>query len=117
MQEGMPKCEPTLLEPITSVEVTSPQEYTSKVMQLLTGRRGQILGYEGRSDWKGWDKISAYLPQAEMQGFIVELRSLTMGVGSFNWKFDHLQEVPDKVAEKVLATPSNGNGKTNGNGK
>ncbi|MFB2980491.1 elongation factor G [Microseira sp. BLCC-F43] len=117
MQEGMPKCEPTLLEPITSVEVTSPQEYTSKVMQLLTGRRGQILGYEGRSDWKGWDKISAYLPQAEMQGFIVELRSLTMGVGSFNWKFDHLQEVPDKVAEKVLATPSNGNSKTNGNGK
>ncbi|HAX76788.1 MAG TPA: elongation factor G, partial [Cyanobacteria bacterium UBA11372] len=117
MQEGMPKCEPTLLEPITAVEVTSPQEYTSKVMQLLTGRRGQILGYEGRSDWKGWDKISAYLPQAEMQGFIVELRSLTMGVGSFNWKFDHLQEVPDKVAEKVLATPSNGNSKSNGNGK
>ena len=117
MQEGMPKCEPTLLEPITAVEVTSPQEYTSKVMQLLTGRRGQILGYEGRSDWKGWDKISAYLPQAEMQGFIVELRSLTMGVGSFNWKFDHLQEVPDKVAEKVLTTPSNGNSKTNGNGK
>ena len=117
MQEGMPKCEPTLLEPITAIEVTSPQEYTSKVMQLLTGRRGQILGYEGRSDWKGWDKLSAYLPQAEMQGFIVELRSLTMGVGSFVWQFDHLQEVPDKVAEKVLATTSNGNSKTNGNSK
>lgn len=114
MQEGMPKCEPTLLEPITAVEVCTPQEFTSKVMQLLTGHRGQILGYEGRSDWKGWDKVSAYLPQAEMQNFIVELRSLTMGVGFFNWKFDHLQEVPDKLAEKVVAT--SGNGKTNGNG-
>ncbi|MFB2917078.1 elongation factor G [Aerosakkonema funiforme] len=114
MQEGMPKCEPTLLEPITAVEVCTPQEFTSKVMQLLTGHRGQILGYEGRSDWKGWDKVSAYLPQAEMQNFIVELRSLTMGVGFFNWKFDHLQEVPDKLAEKLVAT--SGNGKTNGNG-
>lgn len=111
MQEGMAKCEPTLLEPITSIEVSTPQEFTSKVMQLLTGRRGQILGYEGRSDWKGWDKLSAYLPQAEMQNFIVELRSLTMGVGYFNWKFDHLQEVPDKLAERVLTTNGNGNGK------
>ncbi|HEY9850243.1 MAG TPA: elongation factor G [Leptolyngbyaceae cyanobacterium] len=111
MQEGMAKCEPTLLEPITSIEVSTPQEFTSKVMQLLTGRRGQILGYEGRSDWKGWDKLSAYLPQAEMQNFIVELRSLTMGVGFFNWKFDHLQEVPDKLAERVLTTNGNGNGK------
>lgn len=110
MQEGMPKCEPTLLEPITSIEISTPNEFTAKVLQLLTGRRGQILGYEGRSDWKNWDKISAYLPQAEMQNFIVELRSLTMGVGFFNWKYDHLQEVPDKLAEKVLATASNGNG-------
>jgi elongation factor G len=117
MQEGLPKCEPTLLEPITAIEVTTPKEYTSKVMQLLTGRRGQILGYEGLSNWKGWDKLSAYLPQAEMQGFIVELRSLTMGVGSFVWQFDHLQEVPDKIAERVLATTSNGNGNGNGNGK
>lgn len=115
MQEGMAKCEPTLLEPITAVEISTPQEFTSKVMQLLTGHRGQILGYEGRSDWKGWDKISAYLPQAEMQNFIVELRSITMGVGFFHWKYDHLQEVPDKLAEKVLATTRNGNG--NGNAK
>ncbi|MCL1463398.1 elongation factor G [Argonema galeatum] len=112
MQEGMPKCEPTLLEPITAIDISTPKEFTSKVLQLLTGRRGQILGYEGRSDWNGWDKVTAYLPQAEMRDFIVELRSLTMGVGFFNWKYDHLQEVPDKLAEKVVAT--NGNGKTNG---
>lgn len=103
MQEGMPKCEPTLLEPIASVQVCAPSEFTSKVLQLVTGRRGQILGYEGKEDWPGWDCVSAYLPQAEMQNFIVELRSLTLGVGFFNWQFDHLQEVPEKLAEKVLA--------------
>lgn len=109
MQTGMPQCEPTLLEPITHVEVTTPSEFTSKAMQLVSGRRGQILGYEGRSDWQGWDKVTAYLPQAEMQNFIVELRSLTLGVGSFHWQYDHLQEVPDKVAERVRVNSGNGN--------
>ncbi len=113
MQMGMAQCQPTLLEPITSIEVTTPSEFTSKVMQLLSGRRGQILGYEGRADWRGWDRLTAYLPQAEMQNFIVELRSLTLGVGSFQWQYHHLQEVPDKLAERVLATGGNGNG--NGN--
>ncbi|MGL4622110.1 elongation factor G [Chroococcidiopsis sp.] len=110
MQTGMTQCEPTLLEPIASIEVNTPSEFTSKVMQLVSGRRGQILGYEGRSDWSGWDKLIAYLPQAEMQNFIVELRSLTLGVGSFQWQYHHLQEVPDKLAERVLATGSNSNG-------
>lgn len=110
MQTGMPQCEPTLLEPIASIQVCAPTEFTSKVLQLVSGRRGQILGYEGKSDWPGWDCVSAYLPQAEMHDFIVELRSLTMGVGFFHWQFDHLQEVPDKLAERVLATTSNGNG-------
>lgn len=108
MTEGMPNCEPTLLEPIMSIEVSAPKEFTSKVLQLVTGRRGQILGYEGRSDWHGWDTVSAYLPQAEMHDFIIELRSLSLGTGFFNWKFDHLQEVPGKLAEGVLATMSHG---------
>jgi elongation factor G len=102
MQTGVPQAQPTLLEPILKVDVNTPSEFTSKVLQLLSGRRGQILGYEGRQDWQGWDKVSAYLPQAEMHDFIVELRSLTLGVGSFHWEYDHLQEVPDKIAERVL---------------
>jgi elongation factor G len=110
MQTGMPQCQPTLLEPVVKVEVNTPAEFTSKVLQLLSGRRGQILGYEARNDWEGWDIVSAYLPQAEMQNFIVELRSLTLGVGFFHWEYDHLQEVPEKVAERILQT-SNGNGK------
>jgi elongation factor G len=108
MTEGMPKCQPVLLEPILTVTVSVPSEFTSKALQLVSGRRGQILGYEARSDWKGWDNVTAYLPQAEMQNFIVELRSLTMGVGTFKWEYDRLQEVPDKLTETVLANTSNG---------
>jgi elongation factor G len=109
MQTGIPQAQPTLLEPILRIEVTTPSEFTSKVLQLLSGRRGQILGYEAKNDWQGWDNVCAYLPQAEMHDFIVELRSLTLGVGSFHWAYDHLQEVPEKLAERVLA--SNGNSK------
>jgi elongation factor G len=108
MSEGLPKCQPVLLEPILSVSVHAPSEYTSKVLQLVSGKRGQILGYEGLEDWKGWDRVVAYLPRAEMHDFIVELRSLTMGVGFFQWQEDHLQEVPDKLRDHVLAVTGNG---------
>ena len=114
MQTGVPQAKPTLLEPILRVRVTTPREFTSKVLQLLSGRRGQILGYEGKDDWQNWDHVSAYLPQAEMQNFIIELRSLTLGVGFFHWEHDHFQEVPDKLAERVLMR--NGNG-SKGNSK
>ncbi len=107
MQEGLPKCEPQLLEPILAIAISIPAEFTSKVLRLVSGRRGQVLGYDAKENWRGWDEVSAYLPQAEMHDLIVELRSLTMGVGFFRWQFDHLQEVPDKVAERVLAR-SNG---------
>ena len=90
------------------IEVCAPTEFTSKVLQLVTGRRGQILGYEALTDWSGWDCVSGYLPQAEMHDFIVELRSLTLGIGFFNWKYNHLQEVPGKLAKTVLATVGNG---------
>ncbi|MBF2027020.1 MAG: elongation factor G [Oscillatoriales cyanobacterium C42_A2020_001] len=103
MQEGLTKCEPTLLEPILNVKISVPTDFTSKVLRLTSGRRGQILGYDAKPDWTGWDEVVAYIPQAEMHDLIVELRSLTMGVGFFNWDYDHLQEVPDKLAERVLA--------------
>ena len=104
MTEGMPKCNPILLEPLLSINVATPTEFTSKVLQLVSGRRGQILGYEALNGWKGWDKVTAYLPQAEMHNFIIELRSLTLGVGFFNWQYDRLQEVPEKLVSNILAT-------------
>jgi len=103
MQEGMQKCQPSLLEPILSVRVSVPNTYTSNVLRLVSTRRGQIMGYDAKSNWRGWDEVTAYLPQSEMQDMIVELRSLTMGVGFFNWQYDHLQEVPDKIMAQVIA--------------
>jgi len=101
MQSGLPQCHPVLLEPVGQLKISTPSEFTAKVLGLVSGRRGQILGYEARPGWQGWDQVSAYLPQAEMQNLIGELRSLTLGLGTFDWQYDHLQEVPEKVA-KVL---------------
>jgi elongation factor G len=106
MTEGMQKCQPTLLEPIETMRVSAPQEFTSRVLQLLSGHRGQILGYAAKTGWIDWDDVDAYLPQAEMHNFIVELRSLTLGVGFFTWQHHHLQEVPDKIADTVLVSRS-----------
>jgi elongation factor G len=103
MQQGMPACEPTLLEPIAAVEISVPNHFTANVLKLVSGRRGQILGYEGKPDWSGWELVSCQIPQAEMQTLILELRSLSMGVGFFRWHHDHLQPVPDKLTEQILA--------------
>jgi elongation factor G len=104
VQEALPKCEPILLEPIDMVEISVPNAFTARVQRLVSGRRGQILGYDAKSDWPGWDVVSAHLPQSELHDLIVELRSLTMGVGSFAHQFDHMQELTGRPAEKVLAS-------------
>jgi elongation factor G len=104
VQEILPKCDPILLEPIDSVEISVPNAFTARVQRLVSGRRGQILGYDAKPDWPGWDIVNAHLPQSELHDLIVELRSLTMGVGSFAHRFDHMQELQGRPAEKVLAS-------------
>ena len=102
MSEGLPNCKPVLLEPIYRVTVSVPSEFTSKVHGLISGRRGQILGFEPVPGWTGWDEVKCQMPQAELQDLIIELRSLTFGVGSFEGQFDHLQELTGKPAERVI---------------
>lgn len=108
MAEGMPNCEPVLLEPIYEVVISVPSEFTNKVHSLVSGRRGQILGFEMQAGWKGWDALKCHLPEAELQDLIIELRSLTVGVGSFDWHFDHLQELTGKLADQVIAQRQGG---------
>ncbi|MEZ5908015.1 MAG: elongation factor G [Hyphomicrobiaceae bacterium] len=103
MVEGMPKCGPVLLEPIMSVEVAVPSDATARVNGLISQRRGQILGFDARDGWPGWDVVAAHIPEAEMQDLIVELRSATSGVGTFTAHFDHLAEVTGKLVDQVLA--------------
>ncbi|WP_237155437.1 elongation factor G [Oryzibacter oryziterrae] len=101
MREGLPKCSPALLEPILKVRFFSPSEATARVNQIVTGRRGQLLGFDGREGWPGWDVTEALIPQSEMGMLIVELRSASAGVGSFEASFDHLQELSGPLAQKV----------------
>lgn len=102
MNEAMPKCAPVLLEPIYETVISIPSEYTPKAQRLISGRRGQILGFGERPGWAGWDEVTAHLPQAELHDLIIELRSLTQGIGTYEWKYDHLQELTGRVADKVL---------------
>jgi elongation factor G len=103
MQEGMPNCAPVLLEPIMHVRIHVPNDATSKVNQVVSGRRGQLMGYDARDGWKGWDTVEAQMPMSELHSLIIDLRSLTQGVGTFEMKFDHLAELTGKLAEQVVA--------------
>lgn len=103
MTEGLTKCNPTLLEPILKVQISVPSDYTSKAQRLVTGHRaGQILGFDAKPGWPGWDVVDGYLPQSEMNDLIIELRSQTMGVGFFNYGFDHLSELEGRDADKIV---------------
>lgn len=102
MTEAMPKCKPVLLEPILKVTVAAPNEATSRIQRLITGRRGQLLGYDARTGWTGWDEVSALMPEAEVSDMIVEIRSVTQGVGTWHATFDHLQELVGRTADRIV---------------
>ena len=85
------------------MKIAVPSEATPKINGMISSRRGQILGFDARPGWDGWDVIEAHIPEAEIQDLIIELRSATAGVGSFEAKFDHLVELTGKLAEQVAA--------------
>jgi elongation factor G len=103
MSEGLPKCNPVLLEPVMEVDIAVPTEATARINAIIPQRRGQILGFDSREGWPGWDVVKAQLPEAEIQDLIVELRSATSGVGTYTARFHHLAELTGKLADNVLA--------------
>ncbi len=103
MAEGLPKCSPVLLEPVLSISFSIPNDATAKINAIISSRRGQILGFDARPGWPGWDMVNAHLPETEIQNIIVEVRSATAGVGTFTYEFDHLSELTGKLAEQVLS--------------
>ena len=102
MSEGMPDCAPVLLEPIMKVEVHIPTAATPKINQMISGRRGQILGFDARTGWPGWDTVYAQIPQAELHDLIIELRSATAGAGTYSAEFDHLAELTGRHADDAV---------------
>jgi elongation factor G len=101
--EGLPQCQPVLLEPIHLVEIVCPSEATAKMNAILAGRRGQILGFDTREGWQGWDTVRAQMAEAEIGDLIIEVRSATAGVGSFAFKFDHMAELTGRTADQIIA--------------
>lgn len=100
-KKGMEEANPVLLEPIMKLTITIPEEYLGDVMGDMNKRRGRILGME--SDSKGKQILQALAPQAETFKYAIDLRSMTQGRGYFEMEFENYEEVPNQVAQKVIA--------------
>lgn len=101
LREGLNACDPVLLEPICRVVIAAPSRYSSNVQRVVSARRGQILSFNARAGWNGWDEIEAYIPQTNLDDLIVDVRSQTVGVGTLRQKFDHHQELVGRLAEEA----------------
>ncbi|WP_296421181.1 elongation factor G [Pseudooctadecabacter sp.] len=100
MREGMKKAGAKLLEPIMKVEVVTPEEYTGGIIGDLTSRRGQVQGQDTRGNAIA---IDAFVPLANMFGYINNLRSMSSGRANFTMQFDHYDPVPSNISEEIQA--------------
>ena len=102
-KEAVQKADPCLMEPMMKVEIIVPDQYLGDVMGNVSSRRGRVEGTEMR----GQDQIiHAFVPLSEMFGYTTDLRSRTQGRGMFTMQFDHYEEVPKSVAEKIIGKKS-----------
>jgi len=101
--EALPHCAPVLLEPIYVVDIVCPSDATAKVNSIVSSRRGQILGFDAREGWLGWDVVRAMMPEALIGYLSVERRSATAGAGGFTRQFDHMAEVTGRAADQIIA--------------
>lgn len=107
VREALPKADPVLLEPIMRVEVSVPRDYTPNAQRLVTGRRGQLLGFDAKAGVEGWDVVRGYVPLAELGDFILDLRSQTQGLGDYAAELAHYQELSGRLADQVVAAARN----------
>ena len=102
MSEALAQAAAHLLEPVMKVTVVAPSVATSRVTSAIASRRGQMLGMGPREGWSRWDQVDALIPEAEMQGFDAELRSLSQGLATYEAGYDHLAELNGSLADKVV---------------
>jgi len=100
MREGLRKAGAKLLEPMMKVEVITPEEYTGSIIGDLTSRRGQVSGQETRGNAIA---INAFVPLANMFGYINTLRSMSSGRAQFTMQFDHYDPVPQNISDEIQA--------------
>ena len=99
LRKGIAQAGPVLLEPIVRLEVTVPDAYTGEVMSDLNGKRGRILGMNPHDNVT---TIEAEVPLAETQRYAQDLRSLSQGRGAYKLEFDHYEQVPNNIEQKVI---------------
>ncbi len=100
-KKAMEQCKPVLLEPIYTLNVTCSDSMMGDVIGDLNQKRGRILGMQSVEE--GMSVVTAQVPYAEITEYAVDLRAITQGQGSFEMKFDHYEDVPAKMAEKIIA--------------
>jgi elongation factor G len=98
-KDAMRRARAVLLEPIMKVEVTTPDEYLGAVQGSISARRGQI---EAMVPSAGAQSIRAQVPLSEMFGYMTELRSMSQGRANFSMEFDHYQQLPGNLAERIM---------------
>jgi elongation factor G len=106
MREGLNKAHPVILEPVAEVKINVPNAFTSGVLGQMNGLRGHILGYGPDLDRPGWDQVTAHIPQSELWDYIIELRTLSQGLGFYVWKFSHLSPVPPNLSQELVSQHS-----------
>jgi elongation factor G len=105
MREGLPNCAPLLLEPIVHLEAIVPDESASTIVSGLTAKRAQVLSFEP-SERRGFQRVVAYAPQAEVSNYITELRTGTQGLGTYSWRHERFDPAPAKISQHVRETAS-----------
>jgi elongation factor G len=101
LKDGVKKASPTLLEPVMKVRITVPDEYMGDVIGEMNSKRGRIQGMTPEGD--GTTTVEAEVPQSEMLRYATELRSQTQGQGLFTMEYDHYEEVPAHMVDRVIA--------------
>src|SRR3989442_4480821 len=99
IRKGAAEANPVLLEPVLEVEVRVPERYLGDMMSDLNGKRGRISGTEPDD---GWQIVRATAPEAEMQRFALDLRSITQGRGLFTTRFSHSDELPQHATRPPI---------------
>lgn len=102
MTEALAAAVPYLLEPVSHVLIHTPGSASSRINSAIATRRGQMLGMVPRDGWSRWDMIEVLIPEAELQGFEAELRSLSQGMARYESHFDHLAEVNARLAGEIV---------------
>jgi elongation factor G len=100
IRDGLPKCKPVLLEPIAYIEALVPDDSASAILGGLTSKRGQVLSFEP-AEKRGFAKVLAYAPQAELGNYITELRTATQGLGTYTWRHDRFDPAPPKISQSL----------------